>query len=319
MKPFSPEISVVMLNYNGLKYLKRTIPAILKLDYPNYEFIIVDNGSTDESIEFIKKFKKIRLIENRENFGYSKGKNIGVKDAKGKYVLLLDNDIIINRSLLIDLVTKLQPLELVSPLIIDEGQKVTKYYGGYFNLLRHLNNKPFKINQLNKTSNQNSSYYNGGCLFLKKGDWIKLRGFDENQPFNIDDSDLGLRAWIAGYKIKINTKLKVIHIGNETRTNLNWWCWKYQYDFSGYSRTIIKTYKLKNLIIAFPSFIIYYTLKTIKQSILKKSIKPLFAFCYSIKLFLKNLPDTLKQRKIIQSKRTIKEDIFLKIKPPKFD
>ena len=92
-----PKISVVMLNYNGLNYLKKTMPPILKLDYPNYEFIIVDNGSTDGSKEFIKKFRKIRLIENHKNLGYSKGKNIGVKHAKGDYVLLLDNDILIKK------------------------------------------------------------------------------------------------------------------------------------------------------------------------------------------------------------------------------
>src|SRR3989344_1917843 len=96
-----PLISVVMLNYNGLKYLKKTIPPILKLDYPNYEFIIVDNGSTDGSIEFIKKFKKIKLIENKENLGYGKGKNIGVKEANGEYILLLDNDIIIREKTII--------------------------------------------------------------------------------------------------------------------------------------------------------------------------------------------------------------------------
>ena len=95
MKNKTPLISVVMLNYNGLKYLKRTIHPILKLNYPTFEFIIVDNGSTDGSIEFIKKFKRIKLIENGENLGYSKGKNIGVKHAKGEYVLLLDNDILL--------------------------------------------------------------------------------------------------------------------------------------------------------------------------------------------------------------------------------
>ena len=90
-----PLVSVVMLNYNGLKYLKETIPPILELDYPNYEFIIVDNGSTDGSIEFINEFEKIRLIENGENLGYSNGKNIGVWEAKGEYILSLDNDILI--------------------------------------------------------------------------------------------------------------------------------------------------------------------------------------------------------------------------------
>jgi len=83
MKNDYPLVSIVMLNFNGQKYLKQTIPSMLNSDYPNCEFIVIDNNSTDSSVEFIKKFKRIKLIQNKENCGYSKGKNIGVKNARG--------------------------------------------------------------------------------------------------------------------------------------------------------------------------------------------------------------------------------------------
>ncbi|NJD76811.1 MAG: glycosyltransferase family 2 protein, partial [Candidatus Methanoperedens sp.] len=90
-----PEVSIVMLNYNGVQFLQRTIQPVLELDYSNYEFVIVDNGSTDGSLEFIKKFGKIRLIQSprlrEKNFAC----NYAIKSAQGEYILLLDNDILL--------------------------------------------------------------------------------------------------------------------------------------------------------------------------------------------------------------------------------
>jgi len=92
----TPLISIVVLNFNGLNYLKKTIKPLLSLNYPNYEIVLVDNGSTDESINFIKKFKKIKIIENKKNLGFSMGKNLGIKNTRGKYIFSIDNDIVIN-------------------------------------------------------------------------------------------------------------------------------------------------------------------------------------------------------------------------------
>ena len=90
-----PKISIVVLNYNGLKYLQRTIPALLKIDYPAYEIIIVDNASSDKSINFLENFEGIKIVRNKKNYGCCKGKNIGIKKATGEYILLLDNDILL--------------------------------------------------------------------------------------------------------------------------------------------------------------------------------------------------------------------------------
>lgn len=315
-----PLISIVMLNYNGLKYLKRTIPPILKLDYPNYEFIIVDNGSTDGSIEFIKKFKKIKLIENGENLGYSKGKNIGVKHAKGEYILLLDNDILIGEKglliILLEFYKSKKNIGFASIPLIDSKSKGTTRYGCYYSFYGQTQNKPIKLGLLKELEKYfESPAPIGGDIFFKKSIWLKVGGYDESYLFNIDDYDIGARSILQGFKNYILNTKPFLHLGMDERINNKRWSWKYRYYFCGFGAVITKNYSnpLKYLFY----FNFFVLLKTIKNTFTRLTLRPLFSLIYSYYLFIKNLPNTLKQRKIIQSKRVINEDIFLKIKPPK--
>jgi GT2 family glycosyltransferase len=316
----NPLISVVMLNYNGLQYLRRTIPPILNLSYPNYEFIIVDNGSTDGSIAFINGFNNIKLIENGVNLGYSKGKNIGVKKAQGKYILLLDNDIIIKEINLLDKLLNRSfrgPKSILTLAFKDSISKHVNYVGGFFSSYFLCKDHNDKISPV--IDNSLAGYPNGGIFYFLKEAYLKIGGFDESQKFHVDDKDFGIRAYLLGYSIYLFSESYQEHIGYFHRDDLNSWCWKYKYYFSGYLRTIVKNLKLRNLVFISLNFIIYSFLKTTKQVFLKKSLLPLKSYLHSVYLFVKNLPDTLRQRRIIQSKRVINEDVFLKIKPPKFD
>lgn len=100
-------VSVIIINWNGREHLSYCLPSLERIDYPNFEVIVVDNGSTDGSVEFIKEFTSsrvkelnnslinnslidnkliIKLIENKENLGFAKANNIGFEKAKGEYV-----------------------------------------------------------------------------------------------------------------------------------------------------------------------------------------------------------------------------------------
>jgi len=109
------------------------------------------------------------------------------------------------------------------------------------------------------------------------------------------------------------------HLGSHNRANNENYCWQYKYYFSGYSRSIFKNYKLINLLRVYPLFIVYSIFKTIKQTITRKKICVVKSSLLSVAFFLRNLSDTLHQRKIIQDSRTIKNDIFLAIKKPNFN
>ena len=98
-----PMISIVVLAYNNLSYNKQCIESILKKTaYANYELIIVDNQSTDGTIEYLQdlenqKISNVRVIFNNQNSGFAGGNNLGIKEAKGDYILLLNNDTVVTR------------------------------------------------------------------------------------------------------------------------------------------------------------------------------------------------------------------------------
>lgn len=134
----SPVISVVMPVYNSEKYLRESIESILNQIFNNFEFIIVDDCSTDNSLEIIKSYKdkRIKLIKNKKNLGTVKSRNIGLKEAQGDYIAIMDSDDI---SLVHRLNTQVNYLMghpkiyLVgsSAIFIDEDGKETKRFRKY--------------------------------------------------------------------------------------------------------------------------------------------------------------------------------------------
>ncbi len=143
-----------------------------------------------------------------------------------------------------------------------------------------------------------------------------MGGFDESQKFNVDDTDIGPRAWINGISCILKTKPHLIHLGKNKRKNIQNFCWKFKFFFSGFGRVILKNYKFRNVLICFPLFFIFVFLKTLKQALYRRSFLPIYSFIRSIYIFLSNLSDTIKKRKEVQSKRKIEKDIFLDIENP---
>jgi len=132
--------------------------------------------------------------------------------------------------------------------------------------------------------------------------------------------DYGIRGVIlTGKKNYLYTKECLIHLGKERKVDNRAWCWKYKYVFSGLSKIIIKNYNKKKVLTIYPLFLFFMLIKTIKQTVFRKDLRVISSLLFSVYFFLKDLPDTLKQRRVIQSKRVLKNDVFLKIKIPKFD
>jgi GT2 family glycosyltransferase len=104
-----PKVTIITLNWNRKDDTVDCVKSLLKLDYPDYEIVVVDNGSTDGSAEtFRETFPNITLIENKKNLGYALGFNTGIKYAleqNVKYVLILNNDLVIDENALKSLVT----------------------------------------------------------------------------------------------------------------------------------------------------------------------------------------------------------------------
>src|SRR6056297_2781478 len=94
-------ISIIIPNYNGLYYMKQFLPSILEQDSIENEIIIVDNGSDDGSVDWLKSLgEELILIELEKNYGFSKAINEGITKATGEYIVLLNNDIMLPQGFL---------------------------------------------------------------------------------------------------------------------------------------------------------------------------------------------------------------------------
>jgi GT2 family glycosyltransferase len=107
-----PLVSIIVLSYNSRRYIEKCLNAVLGQDYPNLEILIVVTGSDDGSDEFLKnryrRFKKIRILEPGENLWFSRGNNFGINQARGEYVLSLNQDTIMERNFISLLVKALE-------------------------------------------------------------------------------------------------------------------------------------------------------------------------------------------------------------------
>jgi len=99
-------ISIIIVNHNGIRFLKDCLKSIYQQSYSDFEVILVDNGSTDGSVQFVKEnFPGVIMIENKENLGFAISNNQGIELSKGKYIALLNNDTVVDKDWLKNLVS----------------------------------------------------------------------------------------------------------------------------------------------------------------------------------------------------------------------
>lgn len=190
----NPEISVLMSVYNGKKYLQKSIESILNQTFSNFEFIIINDASIDNSLEIIKSFSDSRIVilNNSENLGLTKSLNIGLKQASGKYIARLDADDLSFENRLEKQLSfiKKNNLSLIgsSAILIDElGNEIGKK-------IKPENPTEIKFHLLLKNPFLHSS------LFFKKEDIEKIGYYDEKFIF-AQDYDLVSRLSHSGFNL----------------------------------------------------------------------------------------------------------------------
>lgn len=317
-----PLISIVISNYNGFEYLKRSLDSILGLDYPNIEVILVDNGSTDESISYIKSFLAIRLIENCVISSKNHGLNLAIESSRGEYILFLDCDVVISdKKILWNLVSNYSNLQkpgILSIALVNENENFVYFYGSYLSRLCFIRrNKSYKTTEIDKLNGLPVVGVQGASFFLKKVLFDQIGLFDELIPFGGEDVDVGIRSILLGYRNYIYSQSILLHIGMRERQDKVRYQRKFKSGNIGLFLTIMKNYSINNLIISFFEFSIYQFIKILKDVVVRQDLSLLLAYIDTYVFLFKKRKDILEKRKNIQSIRLIKRDIFLRIQPPK--
>ena len=195
----NPLVSVIVLNYNAGELLLNCIESIKKSAYKNLEIIVVDNISTDKSQKICKeKYPDIKLIQNDENFGYCEGNNIGIREAKGDYIIILNPDTIVESSWIEELISAYNKFGdgLYQPKFFSLDEKLVLQSTG--NML-HIFGFGFardkgKIDDKKMEAIEKINYASGTCLFTSKAVLDKVGLLDPFLFLYHDDLDLGWRA-----------------------------------------------------------------------------------------------------------------------------
>ena len=307
----TPEVSIIILNYNAGDLLFDCIESILNSNYSNYEIILVDNASKDRShIQCKQKFPTINLISNSENLGYCEGNNVGIRLAKGKFIIVLNPDTIVDPNWISELLNSYekfgdglyQPKFLTTTdhsILMSTGNMIQLFGFGFSRGKGEPDNSNFENNEI-------IGYASGTCLFSSSKIFQKLNMFDPFLFAYHDDLDLGWRAALIGIPSYYVPKSIVYH--PPEGFSFKWSPFKFYLLEKNRMYCLLTHYSKKTLFKLFPSLV--FVEIAILFFYLKKGM---------LKFKLKAIWDILKNWKHIQAKyheiqnfRIINDDELIK-------
>ena len=216
-------VSVIVPNWNGKKLLRDCLKSLQKLTYPNYELIVIDNGSSDKSVEMVRaEFPKVKLVISPINLGFGAACNLGIKTAKGEIIALFNNDAEAESSWLtklVDAIGKEDDIAMVSGLIFyhvpcdvlwSAGARIDKITGMTYHINRGLHYN-------SKVGEEDVDYLPGCAIAFKKSLIDKIGFFDESFFIYSEELDWMFRAKRLGLKVKLDYSAVVWHKASLTR------------------------------------------------------------------------------------------------------
>ncbi|MBK0378878.1 glycosyltransferase family 2 protein [Mucilaginibacter segetis] len=225
----APKAAVVILNWNGLKYLRDFLPSVLTSVWPNLEIVVGDNGSTDGSVAFLQKnYPTIRVIENGDNYGFTGGYNRVLKQVQADYYILLNSDVEVFPGWIAPVIEMMEAdtgIAAAAPKIKWYNKK--EYFehagaaGGFIDKFGY----PFCRGRIFYEIEEDKGQYNesdeilwasGAAMFIKKKCWDEAGGFDDSFFAHMEEIDLCWRLKNLGYKIMYCPQSEVYHVGGGT-------------------------------------------------------------------------------------------------------
>ena len=216
----SKKVSIVIPNYNGCNYIKECLASLKKIDFlvDQYEIIVVDNGSSDDSINFIQTFyPEIILIKSERNLGFSGGCNLGIVNSRGEYIVLLNNDTVVERNWLKEMVYVADNDPEVgivgSKLLFKHDPHIIQNAGSYLTEYGDGGDIGFYQNDVGQYDSTREVMAACGASMLVKRELLDQIGvLDEDFSSYYEDTDLCYRARLLGKKIVFAHKSIVYHV-----------------------------------------------------------------------------------------------------------
>jgi len=299
-----PLVSILILNWNGKNIIEPCVGSVFDSDYPKIEVVVVDNISTDSSIDSLSnKFKgdkRLKIYTTDENVATNIAYNIGLKKCEGEFIFILNNDIILDKSCIKNLILKMlsSGVEVSSPKVFTEVGNID-FIGGLMDRCGYAYGRGYQREDLGQFDDQNFFY--AGFLMFKKDILVHTGYFDEDICFGWEDLDFSWRIRLAGYNITLVPDAIIYHVGSHTLKRMRS---KYFCHFNMRKNRIAGlsiNYGLLNLICYMPILFFSYALVFLKELLFDKDMRLSMTSIYAITWNINNFSLLLKKRKFVQS------------------
>lgn len=225
----TPKVAVVILNWNGRKFLEQFLPSVTSGTYSNYEVIVADNGSADDSVAFLERqYPHVRIIRLAINHGFAKGYNESLKQVDADYYVILNSDVEVIPGWLEPMVALLEKDKQVAacqPKIMSYNNRQLFDYAGAAGGWLDKYGYPFAKGRIFDICEEDHGQYDqaepifwasGAALFIRSDIFHEVKGFDEYFFAHQEEIDLCWRIQLAGYKIYSCPASVVYHVGGGT-------------------------------------------------------------------------------------------------------
>lgn len=222
-------LSVVILNWNGRRHLERYLPSVVAHTAGDAEVVVADNGSTDDSLQWLRlTHPDVRVIRLDRNYGFAGGYNRALKEVDSEYVLLLNSDVEVTAGWwqpLVEVLDKESDVAAVAPKLLADMERTKFEYagasGGFIDYLGY----PFCRGRILSNVEADSGQYDdrrdifwasGAALCCRREVFDALGGFDDDFFAHMEEIDLQWRMQLAGWRIVVEPKSVVYHLGGGT-------------------------------------------------------------------------------------------------------
>ena len=304
-------VSIVIVSHNSGRFLSECLDSIFRSNYPLKELIIVDNASSDGSIEETRKrFSKIRVIQNQDNLGYSRAANKGVLASSGSLVVLINPDTIVEENWLEHLVQAsvrhprsafFQPkiMLLNRPCYINSAGNMIHIAG--FGICRGLG----KYDHRQYESEEDVSFASGACVLVRRGALREIGICDELFFMYMDDLDWGWRAKMFGWE---STYVPSSVIRHEWGRTLHVPGKKFYYLEMGRLIALTKNLTFRSLLVLSP-ILVFCEVAIIVNAILNQWFREKVRSYASL---LKCFSEIMERRRKLMTQRTVPDRVILK-------
>lgn len=299
-----PLVSIIILNYNGRKFLHPCLSSLAQLNYPpeKIETIVIDNHSSDDSVSYLKRaFPEVTLFKSDQNLGFAKGNNLGAQMAGGEYLAFLNNDTKVDPNWLIAIIEMMrrdQPIFAGGSLVlnIDQPTQIHSYGSKLLPLGEAFHPEiGLNLNQVRLPTTRQVLAPLGASMVVEKKMFHQVGRFDEDFFMYCDETDLCLRAWKMGLPSLVTKSSILFHrIGHGLFS-------PFQAYYSAKNRPalILKNFNLRRLAIGLFSSGSYSLYQT-SQSLLRGDLPLAVSGIRGSLASLRELSQNWRKRKIIQ-------------------